>query len=65
MNGEIEKLTGEGLCECAECRRTKGWNRIWTSWCYRYKGEILCADCLQKILEKEQKNGRQTERTIL
>ena len=23
MNDEIEKLTGEGLCECAECKRTK------------------------------------------
>ena len=48
----IEKLRGNGQCECYGCKQKKGWNRVWTSLCYRYKGKIYCSKCIEEILNE-------------
>lgn len=47
------KLEGNGQCSCYSCEEKEGFNRHWTSWCYRYKGHIYCNNCLTKIISKE------------
>ena len=49
------KLHGHGQCTCALCKE-KGRNATyWTDCCYKYKGNILCSDCLKEILKNEKK----------
>lgn len=49
----VNKLDGDGMCSCRGCEQKNGWNRIWTSWCYEYKGDIYCYSCLKEVLAKE------------
>ena len=53
---KVNKLYGEGMCSCRGCEQKTGWNRIWTSWCYEYKGDIYCYRCIREILAKEAHN---------
>ena len=56
VNGKQFKvfdLDGDGQCSCYGCEQKTGWNRIWTSFCYEYKGHIYCRKCLMELLEKE------------
>lgn len=50
---QVMKLHGNGLCSCDGCEQKRGWNRIWTDWCYEYKGHIYCYECLVEILKNE------------
>ena len=53
MSDEVIKLKGDGMCECVGCREKQGWNRCWTSMCYKYKGKVYCGDCMAEIIKKE------------
>lgn len=50
--GIIEKLNGYGMCECFGCKSKTGWNRVWTSFCYRYKNKVYCGECMQELLNE-------------
>ena len=51
-SNEIIKLEGNGQCQCQGCFEKKGWNRIWTSFCFKYKDKIYCSDCMKEIADK-------------
>jgi len=56
INGKqhkVIKLDGEGQCSCYGCEQKRGWNRMWTCFCYRYEGHVYCYDCLKEILERK------------
>lgn len=42
------KLSGNGQCKCSKCGRVS-----WTDWFSRYKGQILCNNCLKELIEKD------------
>ncbi len=51
---KVMKLHGEGQCSCYGCEQKTGWNRIWTDFCYEYKGHIYCFQCIEEVLKNEQ-----------
>ena len=55
---KVFKLHGDGQCSCAGCEEKKGFNRIWTEFCYEYKGKVYCVDCLKEVLLNENSNHR-------
>ena len=42
------KLSGNGQCKCSICGVVS-----WTDWFSRYKGQIICDECLKELLEKK------------
>ena len=42
------KLSGNGQCKCSICGVVS-----WTDWFSRYKGQIICDECVKELLEKK------------
>lgn len=60
----VIKLKGNGLCQCDGCLQKKGWNRIWTNFCWKYKGKIYCEKCLKEQMQKDRLKFPPTNYTI-
>ena len=56
---KITRCTGEGQCECARCKRLKGWIRVWMSMLYRIDGfdGVYCSLCVQEIKREFEQEG--------
>ena len=49
--GIIEKLNGYGQCSCYICSQRIGFNRHWTSMCYKYNSKIYCSKHISEVFE--------------
>ena len=45
----IFQLDGDGMCSCRICEIKQGWNRRWTSECYKINETIICSQCYSRI----------------